>query len=925
MTTARHFLGWNAPPVNLLTTWLVERYEQNSLLDLSHLTIVLPSGNGVRLLQQQIVLAAAQQQLALLPPDITTIGGLPERLYPHKTPATAPFQQLAWRKVLIEANQQGNLDHFLNNPPPPSNVSAWQQLANLVASIHHEISGEGLRCSALAEYCQQQEFSYESIRWQQIEQLQQSYLQLLDQYQVWDLQTARLYALEHEELNVADDRTYIVAGCSDMSMVMRRFLTAIGTDTQFVVFAPEDKSTYFDEVGALIASKWDAGLPAITIDQIKLASDPVHQSELALDTIARYAPDVASNDIMLIVPDVAEQPGLARHLRRTGLQSNVPTGPRLTETSIGVLLQLIREYLPDRSYAGLSSLLRHPDISEQILDGLDVTQVIAELTAYHEEKLPRDDTGIEFRSKRYPELAAAFTKIWTWLEPLDRQHPAAASIHQNLLTLLHTVYGGKTYHRDTHLAEINTLTKITRSSDELASAYDQLGTRCSVEDYLAHLSSLLISETVPVPHSNDAIDLSGWLDAPWSQQGNVILTSVNEGIIPTVSNTDLFISDETRMALGLLNNQRRLARDAYALTLLQNSRDLTLISKKQNLQGDPQVLSRLLLHGPVKQQAELIHRFSGEHKTIAEHQASAPQPSSGFTPISLPIAAHQPESISVTSLKSYLECPVRYYLRFVLQLTPVNDYSHELTPLAFGNMVHHVLSQFGKSEVRDSIDEAEISIFLRDKAVRYYRDTYGKSSYATVRLQLEQILHRLDAFAAWQAKWRGQGWQIVEAEYNADTPVVIDPSHPNCKIHGRVDRIDHNPATSTYTIFDYKTSELASTPEKAHQSNRGGTWKDLQLPMYRHLCKAITKDSAVQLGYINLCSDLSELGSRIARWDEEALQEADSVAIEVITSIREGVVNQPGTDIRIEYDTYADLLGATTFDAPEIHVEEPRA
>ena len=47
-----------------------------------------------------------------------------------------------------------------------------------------------------------------------------------------------------------------------------------------------------------------------------------------------------------------------------------------------------------------------------------------------------------------------------------------------------------------------------------------------------------------------------------------IVTTFNEGFVPRASTADAFLPNRLRESLGLLHNDRRLARDAYALSLL---------------------------------------------------------------------------------------------------------------------------------------------------------------------------------------------------------------------------------------------------------------------------------------------------------------------------------------------------------------------
>ena len=921
MTAQLTFLGWDTPPIHSLSNWLVTRAGTDSILDLSEVTIVLPSANGVKHLQQALIEDATSRNLAFLPPEISTVGGLPEQLYPHKSPASESFQHLAWVSAVKDVGNSNRLKTLLPVLPARNNHHAWQQIAKTIANVHRELSGETLAFIDMVDHCQQQGLSHETQRWQELQLIQDAYFALLDQHQVWDLQSARVIALKNNEISVESSRRFVVAGCSDLSATLRGFLDAISNQTEFIVFSPQDFAHGFDGVGCLIPAEWDATIPSVPMSQVKLAGDPNHQCELVLDTIAGLPEEVSTADVLVATPDASDQNQIVRQLLRHDLATSVPTGKSISETKPVVLVQAIRDYLCDSNFDALSNLLRHPDVGKYILPTQSITSALKALTRYHEDRLPLNDSDIRSLANRYPALASAVDSIHRWTRTLTRVGTALQH-HEGLINLLTAVYGELTFDRDTDIAQINSIKSITQHSIELATAYDQLELEVSLVEFLGQLLDSLAILSIPSTPKADAITISGWLDAPWSTHPYVILTSVNEGIIPTTSNTELFIQDQTRMALGLLNNQRRLARDAYALALLRHSRHLTAISKRTTTQGDPLPISRLLLHGSIEQQARLVKQFSSGEVTRARHRLNDQATANPLPPLEIKIAPYKPESISVTALRSYLSCPLRYYLAHVLRLESTEDSSRELSPLTFGNLVHNVLYQFGDSGCKDSIDEEEIFEFLKAAATKEFRRHYGKSGYPAVRLQLEQIYLRLSAFASWQAQWRADGWIIHEVEYKVTEPVAVLEDYPECKIHGRIDRIDYHPAKSEYAIFDYKTSESSDSPEASHKSSRPPGWSDLQLPMYRHLARGITRDAPILLGYISLGKELAKIGAQIASWDEATLFDADQTAVDVIRAIHNGEFSESSVSLDVQFDSYAELLGRTTLDHPGVQITE---
>ena len=85
-------------------------------------------------------------------------------------------------------------------------------------------------------------------------------------------------------------------------------------------------------------------------------------------------------------------------------------------------------------------------------------------------------------------------------------------------------------------------------------------------------------------------------------------------------------------------------------------------------------------------------------------------------------------------------------------------------------------------------------------------------------------------------------------------------------LRGRIDRIDVQESSGKRMIFDYKTSDTAKSPEKAHRK-KSGEWIDLQLPLYRHLVADLGIEGPVELAYIILPKDISRVGHHAGRMD----------------------------------------------------------
>ena len=106
MAISKVFLDWKAPALPATAAYLSERYAAAGVLDLQQTLVVTPGGRAGRRLLELLVEYAEAHHLALVPPQIVTMGQLPELLYETPRPfAPALTQQLAWVTALRQTER----------------------------------------------------------------------------------------------------------------------------------------------------------------------------------------------------------------------------------------------------------------------------------------------------------------------------------------------------------------------------------------------------------------------------------------------------------------------------------------------------------------------------------------------------------------------------------------------------------------------------------------------------------------------------------------------------------------------------------------------------------------------------------------------------------------------------------------------------
>lgn len=391
----------------------------------------------------------------------------------------------------------------------------------------------------------------------------------------------------------------------------------------------------------------------------------------------------------------------------------------------------------------------------------------------------------------------------------------------------------------------------------------------------------------------EAVELAGWLDLPLDDAPAAILAGFNENHVPSSQTSHVLLPDSLCRRLGLQDNDRRYARDAWILMMLVRSRrHVCLVAGRRDAQNSPLLPSRLMF---AEEDAVVLQRarafFGHPGSTSQRRWMRADRPASIRQQLAVPQPIRLPaiQRLSVTRLRDYLKCPYRFYLSAVLGLESVRDDARELDGGAFGNLAHDVLEEFGDSRIADSANEDQIAEFLIRTLREFQKKALPLEALPAAGIQLANLEKRLERFAGIQAERRRQEWEIVRVEPKVEWQIDLD-GQPFV-IVGKIDRVDRH-RDGRLAVWDYKTSDSGKTAEQAHRQQ--GEWVDFQLPLYRHLLTQVLPIPAdgvdqIGLGYILLPRDLGEIRFDPVEWQPGELHAADEQVRAILRRIRDQV------------------------------------
>ena len=911
MSVKRHFMGWDRPVVEAAGAALILG-RRGRHLDLRDTLVVVPTAHSGRRLREHVAVLAAERGGAALPGPLVT----PDQLMATSLPsATRLATWVAWAGVLGEL-AAGEAAALLPRGVGDDFVAALSTGRSL-AKVCDTLGEAGLEPM---DVLRDHDGLDEPERWQDFAALHARVIERLAVRGLEDRNRARRDAAATVTVPPGVRQVMVLAVPDPTPLALQALeRLAEQAPVEIHIHAPDALRDAFDSWGRARPEQWTDHVLPLGDDKLHVALRPADQAATVGELMDHLDRPVEDLVVGLPNPDLA--PALDRTLSERGAAAWDPGGRPLAGHRIAGLVSALGALVRQDSAEAFARLARHPDFLARVrVEGHDPVAALIALDAVRVEAIP-----VTFSRLRQVAASGGDAAL---VCACDVAAEAAARLRagpvpQVLRGLLGEIYGA--VERDDYPSEEHALrdgaAAVADLLDELeAPGVGDLG--LGPAEVSALLMAAMEGRRTRAPARPDrAVDLVGWLELQWDDAPTLILTGMNDGLVPESITGDPFLPDSARVCLGLPSNRDRFARDAYLLHGMCAWRaargGVHLVTGRVDDRGDPLRPSRLLFLVDDDALPARTRRLFSEVETEGALVAR-----SWGEPLR-PRQAPSPTRLRVTAFKDYLTCPFRFYLRQVLGMEEVDDRGTEMGPMEFGSLCHAALEEFGREDgLRDSDDPDRVAAFLKDRADAWVRRRYGKSLSAPLQMQLEAARQRLTWAAASQAEERRAGWRIVAAEHipGGEAGVMV----AGTPVRGRIDRIDRH-VDGRIRVLDYKTGEAAPSPAQAHlgpareddldwvaaaTSGRPQRWLDLQLPLYAILLEEEFGDD-LEVGYFHLPRAVRDTG--VVTWEDmrgDLLASARICAAGVVESIRRQVFWPPR---QVKWD---DTMGIF-FGAPE--------
>ena len=560
-------------------------------------------------------------------------------------------------------------------------------------------------------------------RWEHFGNLYAEYLAVLSKHVLRDPNDVRIEQAKNPSVPL--DLKRVIVGCiPDLAPIVETYLQSLenkGIDVEVLAWSPADQVNQLDAMGRPDLEWWRSHMPEITDEMIVVENDPASEAGVLLD----HAAESTSDGYALFSAAPETTVALGAEIARRKEEAYLPEGRALAQTEFAGMLIGYEELLQSQSLKTLRSLLQRPAFlawfvaqaadknftADGALDACD--RLIAEKLCRTVEAARSwldhaNEPNAKSRDRaKFDELTRL---IVTTEKIMQRKQPT--------VDFLAAVAG--------HAGRITAGSMKAKELAAMAEALDQFAQSpllggLPAADQKAALRAYLGRKRLFAPAPDNAVEIQGWLEAPWSAAALKIIAGCREGALPSGTHEDAFLPDQTKKRLGLVSQDARFARDAYLLSCLIHSGSRVLLGTSRfRSQGEPNRPSRLLF---ACDDEELPRR---SRRLLRPSLPAKRKEKKVSWTLELPVREKTVEAIRATGFKNYLQGPLRFYLQNVCGIRDFDPEAREISPRDFGTVMHKVLEEYGGNEAtKDLEDPAEIARVFDRKLDEVARRFYG--------------------------------------------------------------------------------------------------------------------------------------------------------------------------------------------------------
>lgn len=367
---------------------------------------------------------------------------------------------------------------------------------------------------------------------------------------------------------------------------------------------------------------------------------------------------------------------------------------------------------------------------------------------------------------------------------------------------------------------------------------------------------LLQNETISfVGEPLEGLQLMGLLETRLLDFENVIMTSVNDGVIPPGRTENSFIPYDIRREMGMNTFQENDAVFAYHFyRLLQRSKNVHLLYNTEADGLDSGERSRFLAQIEIESKHPVVNQI-----------ALPPFAPEMFRPLEIEktdsvlkmLDLWAEKGISASSLSTYLRNPIDFYQQQILGVKDFEEAEETVGARILGNIVHDSLEELYKPLLGKLLKEQDFIPLMEnsEEALKHsFEKEYGKGDFLRGKNHLVyKIAHSFIQNVIQSDRKIAETDEFIVHNLEVEMFSGLKLSNgKEVKLKGYIDRIDE--MNGVKRIIDFKTGGVDEKTLNLNSDKMDKTFSDtrfakaMQLIFYAHLYFGNRSDINVEFG-----------------------------------------------------------------------------
>ena len=229
---------------------------------------------------------------------------------------------------------------------------------------------------------------------------------------------------------------------------------------------------------------------------------------------------------------------------------------------------------------------------------------------------------------------------------------------------------------------------------------------------------LAASQSVPFKGEPlEGLQIMGLLETRALDFENLIITGMNEGVFPKTTPPNSFIPFSLRKGYGLptIDNQDAIFA-YYFYRLIHRAKKIKLVYTTSKSAAEEGEMSRFL--------QQLYYEYPGKLKvetplqkvTIPTQPIITASKTKEVMAILNTYQATQEKRLSPSALSTYIECPLKFYYRYIAKINEPETIDEDLDPRVFGNLFHEIVELIYKPFIGKIVHENDLDFWLNNRA-----------------------------------------------------------------------------------------------------------------------------------------------------------------------------------------------------------------